>query len=72
MDKHNDEIGELLESFNKQKESRDRREIEPLEPPKKRSEIIDFAKKEERIFPNKENDEPVENTPKETRRSKKG
>ena len=70
MDKHNDEIGELLESFNKQKESRDRREIEPLEPPKKRSEIIDFAKKEDQIFPNKENDESVENTPEETKKAK--
>ena len=70
MDKHNDEIGELLESFNKQKENRDRREMEPLEPPKKRSETIDFAKKEEPIAPAKESVESFENKPEKTKKAK--
>lgn len=70
MDKHNDEIGELLESFNKQKENRDRREIEPLEPPKRRSEAIDFAKKEEPITPAKESIESFENKPEKIKKAK--
>ncbi len=40
-------IDELLKEFRAQKDERERREIEPLEPPKRREELIDFSKNAE-------------------------
>lgn len=42
-----DEIGKLLEDYKKQRDNAERGIIEPLEPPKRREDIIDFAKTED-------------------------
>lgn len=42
-----DDIGKILADFKEQKVNKDKREIEPLAPPVRRENSIDFAKKEE-------------------------
>lgn len=62
MKEYNDEIEELLKEYKIQKNSRESRELaEPLEPPKRREELIDFSKpaddKEKKTKPKKSSEE---------------
>lgn len=61
MSENKDDIEQILSEYKAQRDSKERREIEPLEPPKKREELIDFSK------PNsEENEEKKEKKPKKS------
>lgn len=53
MAEEKDEIGEILADFEVKKQNREQNVIEPLEPPVRRQDIIDFAKEETAEKPEK-------------------